>query len=109
MKIYIVTPQQNCLGEMVIISGHNICFSAKIRKIIPKLSVTLLIWSTETCKFNFTKYLEDKAKLIMNMNMLFNVSKENMDPGENELIHLRKSLQFQPLKIKPMWRSRYKA
>ena len=51
----------------------------------------------------------------MNMNMLFNVSTENMDPGENlmkptnELIHLRKSLQFEPLKIKPMWRSRYKA
>ena len=36
----------NC--ETVLMRGHNVCFYAKIWKIIPKLSLLpLLIWSTE--------------------------------------------------------------
>ena len=34
-KTYVVTPHQNCLGEMVLMRGHNVCFYGKIRKNYP--------------------------------------------------------------------------
>ena len=43
MKIYVVTPNKNRLGETVLLRGHNLCFYGKIRKIIPKLSLLLLL------------------------------------------------------------------
>ena len=47
-KAYIVTPHLNSLTETVLMRGDNICFYAKIRKIIPKLSLLpVLIWSSE--------------------------------------------------------------
>ena len=49
MKTYIVTPHKNRLGETVLMRGHNICFNEEILKIIPKLSLLLLlIWSSGT-------------------------------------------------------------
>ena len=35
LKLYIVTPDLNRLVEMVQMRGHNICFYAKLTKIIP--------------------------------------------------------------------------
>ena len=44
--------EENRLSEMVLMTGHNICFKGVIWKIIPKLTLLpLLIWSTE----NFTR------------------------------------------------------
>ena len=48
LKLCIVTPDLNCLIEMVQMRGHNICFYAKLRKIIPNYHQLLLlfIWNS---------------------------------------------------------------
>ena len=44
---YVVTPNQNRLGETVLMMDHNICVKGVIREIIPKLFLLPLpIWST---------------------------------------------------------------
>ena len=40
---HVVTPHHNCLNETVLMIGHIICFSGKIRKTIPKLSLLPLL------------------------------------------------------------------
>ena len=41
-----MTPHKNRLSETVLMRGHNICFNGEVLKIIPKLSLLLLlIWS----------------------------------------------------------------
>ena len=51
MKTYVVIPLKNHLDEMVLMMSHKICFYGEIWLIIPKLSVTLHIWSTVTLLF----------------------------------------------------------
>ena len=42
-----MAPHENCLGEMVLMMGHKICFHGEIWLIIPELSLLpFLIWST---------------------------------------------------------------
>ena len=57
--------------------GHNICFNGEILKIIPKLSLLLLIWSTEASHV-VAKKLELKGH-----------RKELLSEEENSMVHFQ--------------------
>ena len=52
MKTMVVTPHFNCLGETILLMGHNILFKGVLWEIIFELSLLpLLIWSVVDLEF----------------------------------------------------------